>query len=133
MIRKFQRKKNGWQLLLHTIKDGDITKLLDFIVESGFDGLQCLELPHVNPILIKKKVGDKLCLSGNIDTKYVLVKATKTEVEKAVLDAINAMGKGGGFMVSLSKFHPLISVDRLKWMLDAVKRFGVYPLKNNRI
>ena len=116
----------GGKILLHT--DGDITNLLDFIVESGFDGLQCLELPHVNPILIKKKVGDKLCLSGNIDTKYILVKATKAEVEKAVLDAINAMGKGGGFMLSPSNFHPQISVDRIKWMIDAVNRFGVYPL-----
>ncbi|MHA1487039.1 MAG: uroporphyrinogen decarboxylase family protein [Promethearchaeota archaeon] len=118
----------GGKYMLHT--DGDITELLDFIIASGFDGLQCLELPYVDPILIKKKVGDKLCLSGNIDTRYILVKATKPEVEKAVLDAINAMGKGGGYMLSPSNFHPQISVDRLKWMLDAVNRFGVYPLKN---
>jgi len=108
----------GGKYMLHT--DGDITELLDFIVESGFDGLQCLELPYVDPILIKKKVGDKLCLSGNIDTRYILVKATKPEVEKAVLDAINAMGKGGGYMLSPSNFHPQISVDRLKWKKGAV-------------
>ena len=102
-------------------------------MESRFEGIQCLELPHVDPALIKKKVGDKLCLSGNIDTRYILVKATKAEVQNAVLDVIKAMGKGGGYMLSPSNFHPLISVDRLKWMLDAVNRFGVYPLKNNTI
>jgi len=118
----------GGKYILHS--DGDITNLLDFIVESRFDGIQCLELPHVDPVLIKKKVGDKLCLSGNIDTGYVLVKGTKAEVEKAVLDAINAMGKGGGFMVSPSNFHPKMSVERLNWMIAAVNRFGVYPLKN---
>jgi uroporphyrinogen decarboxylase len=118
----------GGKILLHS--DGDITTLLDFIIESGFDGLQCLELPHVDPVLVKKKVGDKLCLSGNIDTRYILYKATKQEVEAAVLDAIKAMGEGGGYILSPANFHPEISVDRLRWMIAAVNRFGVYPLKN---
>ncbi|MHA1886027.1 MAG: uroporphyrinogen decarboxylase family protein [Promethearchaeota archaeon] len=118
----------GGKIMLHS--DGDITTLLDFIIESGFDGLQCLELPYVDPVLVKKKVGHKLCLSGNIDTRYTLYKATKQEVEKAVLDAITAMGEGGGFIISPANFHPEISVDRLKWMIAAVNRFGGYPLKN---
>ena len=116
----------GGKFILHT--DGDITSQLDFIVESGFDGLQCLEPPWVDPYLVKKKVGDKLCLSGNIDTKHILVDATKQEVEQAVANAINAMGKGGGFMISPANFHPNITVDRLKWMIEAANKFGVYPL-----
>jgi uroporphyrinogen decarboxylase len=99
--------------ILHT--DGDITSQLDFIVESGFDGLQCLEPPWVDLYLVKKKVGDKLCLSGNIDTKHILV---------------DAMGKGGGFMISPANFHPNITVDRLKWMIEAANKLGVYPLDN---
>ena len=116
----------GGKYILHT--DGDITSQLDFIVESGFDGLQCLEPPWVDPYLVKKKVGDKLCLSGNIDTKSILVDATKQEVEQAVANAINAMGKGGGFMISPANFHPNITVDRLKWMIEAANNLGVYPL-----
>jgi len=118
----------GGKYILHT--DGDITSQLDFIVESGFDGLQCLEPPWVDPYLVKKKVGDKLCLSGNIDTKRILVDATKQEVEQAVANAINAMGKGGGFMISPANFHPNITVDRLKWMIEAANKLGVYPLHN---
>ncbi len=114
--------------ILHT--DGDITDLLDFIVESGFDGLQCLEPPLVDPIYVKKNVGDKLCLSGNIDTRYILVDASKLEVEQAVKDAISAMGHGGGFLISPANFHPTISPKRLEWMIDAVNKFGVYPLKS---
>ncbi|MFX1410418.1 MAG: uroporphyrinogen decarboxylase family protein [Promethearchaeota archaeon] len=118
----------GGKYILHT--DGDITTLLDFIIESGFDGLQCLELPYVDPSFVKKKVGDKLCLSGNIDTRHILVDASKEEVEQAVKNAIKAMGHGGGFMVSPANFHPTISVERLKWMIETTKKFGTYPLKN---
>ena len=117
----------GGKYILHT--DGDVTSLLDFIVESGFDGLQCLEPPLVDPYLVKKKVGDKLCLSGNIDTRYILVKASKNEVVQAVKDAIKAMGPRGGFMLSPANFHPEISIECLKWMIEATKKHGKYPLQ----
>ncbi|MHA1490665.1 MAG: uroporphyrinogen decarboxylase family protein [Promethearchaeota archaeon] len=117
----------GGKYILHT--DGDITSLLNFIVESGFDGLQCLEPPFVNTRLVKKKIGDKLCLSGNIDTKHILVNASKDEVRDAVKDAIKAMGHGGGYMLSPANFHPQISIENLKWMIEAAKEFGTYPLQ----
>lgn len=116
----------GGKYILHT--DGDVTDLMDFVIESRFDGLQCLEPPLVDPFLIKKKYGDKLCLSGNIDTRHILVKASKGEVAKAVKTAIKAMGKGGGFMLSPANFHPEISVERLKWMIETTKEYGKYPL-----
>ncbi|TFG27422.1 MAG: hypothetical protein EU532_07445 [Promethearchaeota archaeon] len=121
----------GGKYILHT--DGDITTLLDFIVESNFDALQCLELPFVDPYYVNKQVGDKLCLIGNIDTKHILVDATKEEVQKAVKNAIKALGNGGGFMLSSSNFHPGMSLDRIKWMIEAGKNFGVYPLDQNLI
>ncbi|MFX1476506.1 MAG: uroporphyrinogen decarboxylase family protein [Promethearchaeota archaeon] len=114
----------GGKYILHS--DGDISSLLDFIVKSGFDGLQCLEPPFVDPRLVKRKVGDKLCLSGNIDTRHILVNGTKEEVENAVLEAINTLGQGGGFMLSPANFHPGISVERLKWMISATIKYGVY-------
>ena len=119
----------GGKYMLHT--DGDITSLLDFIVKSGFDGLQCLEPPFVDPVLVKQKVGDKLCLSGNIDTRHILVDGTQEEVERAVTNAINALGHGGGFMLSPANFHPAISVEHLKWMIETAKKQGNYPFKIN--
>jgi uroporphyrinogen-III decarboxylase len=69
-------------------------------------------------------------LSGNIDTRHILVDATKEEVEQAVKDAIKAMGHGGGYLLSPANFHPKISPERLKWMIDATIKFGTYPLKS---
>jgi uroporphyrinogen decarboxylase len=116
----------GGKIIFHT--DGDINSLLDFIVESRFDGLQCLEPPLVDPKYVKKKIGDRLCLSGNIDTRHVLVKGTKKEVEHATKVAIDALGPSGGGIISPSNFHPLMSVERLKWMIETVKKYGKYPL-----
>jgi uroporphyrinogen decarboxylase len=116
----------GGKIIFHS--DGDITSLLDFVVECGFDALHCLEPPYVDLDLVKKKVGDKLCLLGNIDTSHILVDGTKEEVEDAVKYAIKKLGPGGGYILSPSNSHPAMSYQRIKWMIEATKKFGEYPL-----
>ncbi len=117
----------GGKIIFHS--DGDITSLLDFVVECGFDALHCLEPPYVDLKLVKKKVGNKICLLGNIDTSHVLVDGTKEEVEDAVKYAIKILGLGGGYILSPSNSHPAMSLQRLKWMIEATKKYGTYPLQ----
>ena len=117
----------GGKIIFHS--DGDITSLLDFVVDAGFDGLHCLEPPYVDLNLVKKKVGDKLCLLGNIDTSHVLVNGTQKEVEDAVKHAIKALAPGGGYILSPSNSHPVMSYQCIKWMVEATKKFGKYPLE----
>ena len=119
--------EGGQKIVLHT--DGQVTPLLDFVVDCGFDGLQSLEpTAGVDLALVKKKVGDKLCLMGNIDVAYDLVYGTKNEVYNAVKYAIKTGGPGGGFMVSAANMHPGVKVNNLKWMVEATKKYGEYPL-----
>ncbi|MFW9948770.1 MAG: uroporphyrinogen decarboxylase family protein [Candidatus Thorarchaeota archaeon] len=119
--------KRGQKIVLHT--DGQVTPLLDFVVDCGFDGLQSLEpTAGVNLALVKKKVGDKLCLMGNIDVAHDLTYGTKEEVFNAVKYAIKTAGPGGGFIVSAANMHPHVKVQNLKWMVEATKEFGNYTL-----
>jgi uroporphyrinogen-III decarboxylase len=120
--------EGGGKIVLHT--DGQITPLLDFVVDCGFDGLHSLEpTAGVNIALVKKKVGDKLCLLGNIDVAHVLTYGTKKEVFDAVKYAIKVAGPGGGFIVSAANMHPHVKVPNLRWMVEATREFGSYPLK----
>jgi uroporphyrinogen decarboxylase len=120
--------ERGQKIVLHT--DGHVTPLLDFVVDCGFDGLQSLEpTAGVDLDLVKKKVGDKLCLMGNIDVAYVLTYGTKKEVFDAVKYAIKTAGPGGGFIVSAANMHPHVKVQNLRWMVEATREFGSYPLK----
>ena len=117
----------GKKIVLHT--DGQVTPLLDFVVDCGFDGLHSLEpTAGVDLALVKKKVGDKLCLLGNIDIAHDLTYGTKDEVFAAVKHAIKTAGPGGGYIVSAANMHPTVKVDNLRWMVEATKEFGNYPI-----
>ena len=119
--------EKGQKIVLHT--DGHVTPLLDFVVDCGFDGLQSLEpTAGVDLALVKKKVGDKLCLMGNIDVAHDLVYGTKEEVYNSVKYAIKTAGPGGGFIVSAANMHPGVKVDNLRWMVEATKEYGNYPI-----
>ncbi|HUX99058.1 MAG TPA: uroporphyrinogen decarboxylase family protein [Candidatus Deferrimicrobium sp.] len=117
----------GGKVILHT--DGQITPLLDFIVGCGFDGLHSLEpAAGVDLAVVKKKVGSKICLFGNIDTTYILTKGTKEEVEDAVKFAIKTAGPGGGFILSSENMLYTVRIENLKWMIEACHKYGQYPL-----
>ncbi len=117
----------GGKVILHT--DGQITPLLDFIVGCGFDGLHCLEpAAGVDPAAVKKKVVDRLCLFGNIDT-HLLSIGTQSQVEAAVKSVIKAAAPGGGFIVSPENMLHTIRPESLKWMVEATHKFGQYPIR----
>jgi len=116
------------KIVLHT--DGQVTPLLDFVVDCGFDGLHSLEpTAGVDIALVKKKVGDKLCLLGNIDVAHDLTYGTKDEVFKSVEYAIKVAGPGGGYIVSAANMHPAVKVPNLKWMIEATHKYGNYPIR----
>lgn len=112
----------GGKVAIHSC--GYVIPLLDFIVESGFDGLQSLEpTAGVDLKLVKKKVGDKICLLGNIDVSHVLVRGSKQDVEKAVNQAIKNGGPEG-FIVSPANMHYGVNPENLRWMVEAARGFN---------
>jgi uroporphyrinogen decarboxylase len=70
----------------------------------------------------RRKVGDKLCLIGNIDVTHTLVDGTKEEVEGAVRKAIED-SRGGGFILAPAHSHASISAKNVRWMLEAGRRY----------
>ena len=117
----------GMKIVVHSC--GNVIALLEWFAECGFDGVHALEpTAGVELARVKEMVGDRLCLVGNIDITHILVDAAKDEVFDAVRNSIKAAGQGGGYIVAPTNSHQSMSVDRLRWMLEAVKKYGPYPL-----
>lgn len=117
----------GIKLVMHSC--GNVTSLLEWFADCGFDAVQSLE-PTAGVTLKEAKalVGDRLCLIGNIDVSEVLVSGTREDVFEAVREAVQDAGPGGGLILSPAHNHSGVSVECLRWMLEAVREYGGYPL-----
>lgn len=118
----------GMKIIMHSC--GNTTSLLPWIADCGFDGVHPLE-PTAGVSLSEAKaaVGDRICLVGNLDVTHILVDASREEVFEAVRRAIHEAGPGGGFILAPDHSHPRVSVERLRWMVEAAERHGRYPLE----
>jgi len=77
---------------------------------------------------LSKKIGNRICLMGNIPPVDVLLRGTPLDVEKRCKIAILEGGPGGGFLLSsaggLVKETPLRNLDA---MIKASEKYGRYP------
>lgn len=117
----------GVKIMIHSC--GNVTSLLEWIADCGFDAVQPLEpTAEVELSRAKELVGNRICLIGNMDVTHILVSAEKEEVFAAVQKAIMDAGQGGGFVLAPAHNHEDVSVERLRWMVEAARQYGIYPL-----
>jgi len=88
--------------------------------------------PDVDPTFAKQKVGDQMCLLGNLAPGGVLKNGTPEEVEEACRQVIEKAAPGGGFILgssgSVARFTPL---ENLQAMVRACEKYGTYPLSGS--
>jgi uroporphyrinogen-III decarboxylase len=131
-LRRIAREahQRGLKIIIHSC--GNVNQLLELFVTWGFDGVHSLE-PTASMDLaeVKRRVGDRMCIFGNLDIAHVMSHGTREEVEAAVLDALQAAGQGGGFMMAMTNSHNAVKVENTRWMLEFTRRHGTYPLQLN--
>jgi uroporphyrinogen decarboxylase len=117
----------GLPIVKHS--DGDMWPFMDDLVEIGFDGYHPIQPQCMDIAEVKEKLGDRLCLVGNIDCVEVLVSADHDEVADVVRDTIRIAAPGGGFILgSSNSIHPGVAVENFLAMVDAGREYGRYPV-----
>lgn len=116
----------GVPVFLHS--DGNLNPVLPFIVDAGFDGVQCLEAAAGMEIRqIKKKYGDVLCLMGSIDPS-LLARPSRTQgseaqrgrLRRAVTEAVTHARDGGFILGTCSGLHDGMSPKLVGYMFRRI-------------
>ena len=81
--------------------DGKLDLLMDDLLSLGMNGINPLEPESMDIEKVKKEIGHKLCLIGNISVD-TLTRGTIEEVEAQVKKRIEIIGQGGGYIISSS-------------------------------
>jgi 5-methyltetrahydrofolate--homocysteine methyltransferase len=103
--------------------DGNATAILEGIAQAG---IQCFHFGYqVDPLHIKKTIGDRVCLMGSIPPLQVLREGSPEDVDAAVKAVIQMIGQDGGLIVAaggyLSEGTPLANLEA---MIRACEKYG---------
>jgi len=119
--------KRGMKIIIHSC--GNVNLLLDLFADWGFDGVQSLEpTAGMDLTVVKKKVGKRMCIFGNMDISHVLSEGTREEVEASVKSMLLAAAQDGGFIMGMTNSHNAVKVENTRWMIEYTHRYGVYPI-----
>lgn len=98
--------------------------------ETDLDSMEPLEEPptgNVDMAEAKRRVGDKLCLKGNINTTEFMIYSTPKEIEDKCKKLIDDAGYNGGFILSTGdqcgRDTPEANIFK---MVETAKTYGKY-------
>jgi uroporphyrinogen-III decarboxylase len=119
-----------WKTFIHSC--GSIWRLLDDLVEAGFDCFNPVQTSaaQMDPVALKEKYGDRITFwGGGIDTQHVLPFGTPDEVRAMVKDRMRIFGTGGGFVFNtIHNVQAGIPAENLLALYSAVNEYREYPV-----
>jgi uroporphyrinogen-III decarboxylase len=120
----------AWKSFIHSC--GSIWRLLDDIVDAGFDVLNPVQTSaaDMDPAALKATYGDRVTFwGGGIDTQRVLPFGTPDEVRAMVSERMPIFGSGGGFVFNtIHNLQARVPVENIVALYDAVNEYRSYPL-----
>jgi uroporphyrinogen decarboxylase len=79
---------------------------------------------------LKKDIGGKVCLIGNIHTLKILLRGKQADVEEASRQCIQKAAGGGGFVLApggeVIRGTP---IENIEAMIESASKYGKYPIK----
>jgi len=94
----------GLPYVLHSC--GNVSPLVDDLIEVGLDGLESLQSEATNVYKVKRKAAGSLVLIGGMGVQRIIPFGTAEEVRAETERLIAELGRGGGYVLAPSKPLP---------------------------
>jgi Uroporphyrinogen-III decarboxylase len=106
--------------------DGKLEQLIDILPKLGINALTSFD-PHTDVSLFKEKIGDKICLIGNIDPIRTLSEKSPEEIEREVKRIIDIGKPNGGFVIATGgELCNGVPAENVDIFLDAIEKYSKY-------
>lgn len=122
MIESLRAEKRGLLIFFHS--DGDISEVLDDLVEIGVDIVNPIQPECMDPAEVKKRYGDHLTMHGTISLQETLPHGTTADVRNEVELRIRTCGQDGGLIICPSNMvQNDVPLENIVAMYDAAREF----------
>ena len=100
MFSKLRAINPEVHLFIHS--DGNITEIMDDLIEVGFDVIDPIQPECMDPIEVKRRWGDEITLHGCGGLQRILPFGTTQDVRNHVIELIEKCGYNGGLVLRVS-------------------------------
>lgn len=122
----YVKRNSNMYTLLHSC--GSIYQLIPDLIEAGFDVLNPVQTQaaDMEPAKLKIEFGSEVSFwGGGIETVGTLNRGTKEEVRKEVLERLEILSKGGGYVFNtVHNILPDVPPENIIAMFNAIKEFN---------
>lgn len=123
IVQAIQEK--GKYAYLHTC--GAIGDRLEIMVQSGADGLECLDPPPLGNVELEDavdRVGRSMFIKGNIDSVNILLQGNEDDVLADVQRRIQIGKQSSGFILSTAcSIAPHVKRERVQMLTEIAERY----------
>lgn len=111
--------------ILHS--DGLLWPIMNDLLDIGFNAIQPIEPKVMDIAQTKQRIGDRVCLIGNVGLDYPLARGTPDEVDRAVKELVHVAAPGGGFCLGSSNtVTNYVPFENFVAMIEACRKYGTY-------
>jgi uroporphyrinogen decarboxylase len=109
-----------WVKVYHN--DAEVDACLDHLPDAGFHVLNWGKQKNIREV--KRRVGNRMCLMGNVNPLEIAVRGTPAEVKAATLDVLEGSGGEGVILSVGGGTSPGMPRQNIVAMLDALADFN---------
>jgi uroporphyrinogen decarboxylase len=104
--------------------DGDITQILDDLVEIGIEVIEPVQPDCMNPLAIRRRYGSRLAFWGTVGTAAMWAFGSIQDVWDEVQQRIETLGPTGLILAPAYDFTRDFGIDKLKAFFAAAEHHG---------
>jgi uroporphyrinogen decarboxylase len=109
--------------------DGDVTDLMDDLVEIGFNVINPIQPECMDPVAVKRRYGSRITIHGGVSIQQTMPKGSPAEVRAEIEELIRKCGYDGGLVVFPSNvIQPDTPVENIRACFHAARDFDVRKL-----
>ncbi len=107
--------------------DGNIEELIPELIEIGVTAINPIQPECIDPIMVKKRWGNKITIWGGVSTQRTIAFGTQADVDAEVAARMECVAPGGGYVVDFinTAWSPRARKNVFRY-LDRIQEMGVY-------
>ncbi len=120
-IATLKRQNPALKIAYHS--DGCFYPVVPELIDIGVDILNPVQPRSMDPALLKRQYGDRLCFWGSVDEQHTLPFAAPEEVRGEVLTRLRTLGASGGLILGPTHHVQLDTpLENFRAMVDTIRQ-----------